>query len=151
VSRAYLCLFNTVFGRLTLDMQPLEENVAPGRFAFPKSNVVRKGPASSGATETNLCEIRINRLRQAIHKNQVSFPSQVPTFPKHDRSDLQRKLVQLYFVLGWSPQRIGERYGISRSRAQQILNVWRRRAVETGYVQSIPPAERIHASRWIMP
>jgi hypothetical protein len=96
--------------------------------------------------EMNLYEMRINNLRGAIRRNQVSFPSQVPTFPKHDRPDLQRKLVQLYFVLGWSAQRIATRYGLGRSRAQQILNTWRRRAVEAGYVQTILPAENFMSS-----
>jgi hypothetical protein len=129
-------------------MQLIEENLPSEHLTFPQIGVVRKGPANSGTTETNLCEMRIGKLRKAIRKNQVSFPSQVPTFPKHDRPDLQRKLVQLYFVLGWSPQRIGARYGLSRSRAQQILNVWKKRAVETGYVQTVPPPEMIHTSFW---
>lgn len=95
----------------------------------------------SGDVETALCEMRVDRLRDAIRKNQVSFPSQVPTFPKHDRPDMQRKLVQLYFVLGWSGPKIGTRYGLSRMRVQQILNSWKKRAVEVGYVQAIPPDE----------
>jgi hypothetical protein len=33
------------------------------------------------------------------------------------------------------------RYGLIRQRVQQILHTWRRRAVEMGYVQHIPPAE----------
>ncbi len=91
-----------------------------------------------GATEMNLCKMRISQLRGAIRNNQVSFPSQVPMFPKHDRPDLQRKLAQLYFVLGWSAGRIGARYVLGRSRAQQILNTWRRRAVFKPFLLWIP-------------
>jgi len=42
--------------------------------------------------ETEFLELRIAKLRKAIRNNQVSFPSQVPAFPKHDRPDLQQKL-----------------------------------------------------------
>lgn len=50
-------------------------------------------------------------------------------------------MVQLYFVLGWSCDRIALRYGFVRQRAQQVLHTWSRRAVETGYLQHIPPLE----------
>lgn len=80
------------------------------------------------------------RLRSEIRQNRVSFPSQVPTFSKHDRPDLQRKVVQLYFLFGWSCSRIAHRYGVLRQRIQQILSTWKRRAIETGYLQEIPPA-----------
>jgi hypothetical protein len=72
----------------------------------------------------------------------VSFPAQIPTFARHDRPDVQRKAVQLYFVLGWSTDKIAPRYGMSRTRVQQILNTWMNRAVELGYIQSIPLAAR---------
>ena len=86
-------------------------------------------------------EIDIRCLREAIRANCVTFPSQVPTFLKHDRPDLQRKLAQLYFVLGWNCKTIGARYGLAPSRVGQILNAWKRRAVKTGYIQQIPPSE----------
>lgn len=82
----------------------------------------------------------LNELRRKIRQNRVSFPSQVPIFPKHDRPDLQCKAVQLYFLFGWSCNRIGLRFGIQRQRVQQILSTWKRRAIETGYLQEIPPA-----------
>jgi hypothetical protein len=53
-------------------------------------------------SEKQLSRMRIDAIRKAVHNNLLSFPSQVPTFPKHTRPDLQRKLVQLYFVLGWN-------------------------------------------------
>jgi hypothetical protein len=88
----------------------------------------------------DLEEIRIGDLRAAIRANRVSFPSQVPTFTRHHQSDLQRKLVQLYFVSGWNAIDIGRRYELTTTRVQQILNMWRHRAVKAGYIQHIPPA-----------
>jgi hypothetical protein len=82
----------------------------------------------------------LNELRRKVRQNLVSFPAQVPVFAKHDRPDLQRKAVQLYFLFGWSCNRIGLRLGIQRQRVQQILSTWKRRAIESGYVQEIPPA-----------
>jgi len=89
----------------------------------------------------NLNELAIDDLRDAVRSNQVSFPSQVPTFPKLARSDLQWQLVQLYFVRGWSSEVIGKRYGVTRERVRQILVQWKHRAVLLGFIQHIPPAE----------
>ena len=94
--------------------------------------------ASVPAAVLEIGQLSLNDLREAIRCNRVSFPSQVPIFPKHDRPDLQRKMVQLYFVLGWSCGAIARRYGMIRQRVQQILNTWKRRAVEMGYIQHIP-------------
>jgi hypothetical protein len=94
------------------------------------------------SSQTELDELRIDKLREAIRENRVSFPSQIPTFAKHDRPDVQRKAVQLYFVLGWSTDKIAPRYGMSRTRVQQVLNTWMSRAVELGYIQTIPLATR---------
>ena len=85
-------------------------------------------------------ELSLSELRGKIRRNRASFPSQVPTFAKHDRPDLQRKAVQLYFLFGWSCSRIAERYGVLRQRIQQILSTWKRRAIQMGYIQEIPPA-----------
>jgi len=93
--------------------------------------------------EPNIHVMSLNRLREAIRSNSISFPAQVPVFEKHDRPDLQQKLVQLYFVLGWSCMDIAARYGLIRQRVQQILNTWKRRAVDMGYVQHIPSAEAV--------
>ena len=82
---------------------------------------------------------RIDDLRKAIRANRVSFPSQVPIFPMHDRPDLQFKLAQLYFIFGWSCSAIAAKYGLIRQRVQQILNTWKRRAAQMGYLQAIPP------------
>jgi transposase len=120
-------------------MQLVEETSSSRRVSFPQVGVVPR-VVNSDPTETTLYEMRIDTLRKAIRKNEVSFPSQVPTFPKHDRPDVQQKLAQLYFVLGWNSPKIGARYGLSRLRVHQILSAWTRRAVEAGYIQSIPPA-----------
>jgi hypothetical protein len=92
--------------------------------------------------EQRLDLVSLCNLRTAIRANRVSFPSQVPIFVKHDRPDLQRQMVQLYFVLGWNCDAIADRYGLIRQRVQQILNTWKRRAAQTGYIQHIPEAEK---------
>ena len=92
------------------------------------------------ASSENIEAFTLNELRRKVRQNRVSFPSQVPIFPKHDRPDLQRKAVQLYFLFGWSCNRIAQRYGVLRQRIQQILSTWKRRAIQMGYVQEIPPA-----------
>jgi transposase len=121
-------------------MQVAEPSIAFPLIPFPQGDAEQKAPVERSAVEPNLSEMPIDELRDAIRKNQVTFPAQVPTFPKHDRSDVQRQLVQLYFVLGWSGPKIGVRYGLRRLRVQQILNAWKRRAVELGYIQCVPPA-----------
>ena len=90
--------------------------------------------------QTKLSGLRLDQLRKAIRGNRVSFPSQVPTFEKHDRPDLQRRLVQLYFVLGWSCEKVAARHGLIHQRVRQILTTWKRRAVAMGYIQYIPAA-----------
>lgn len=85
-----------------------------------------------------LQRMRLDQLRAAVHDNLVSFPSQVPVFERHDRPDLQRRIVQLYFTFGWSCATIAARFGLLRQRVGQVLSTWRRRAVETGYIQYIP-------------
>jgi hypothetical protein len=103
------------------------------------------------AEETKLEHQDLRQLRRAIHRNRVSFPSQVPTFGKHDRPDLQRKLVQLYFISGWSCNRIAQRYDLLPKRVQQILNTWRIRAVQTGYIQAIPPLDKSRMAAGVSP
>jgi hypothetical protein len=88
-----------------------------------------------------LDQLRLDVLRLAVRANAVTFPSSVPTFERHDRADLQWKLAQLYFVLGWDCEDIAAKYGLIHQRVRQILRTWRRRAVETGYIQLIPSQE----------
>ena len=81
-----------------------------------------------------------NRLvQQAVRKNLMSFPSEVPVFERQSRPDLQQKLAVLYFVRGWTMDDIARRYGLVRQRMGQILTAWRIRAVSEGYIQPIAP------------
>ena len=60
-------------------------------------------------------------LRRAIRANWVSFPSQVPTFPSCTGHEQQRKVAQLYFVLGWSVTSIAGRYAMSRRQSARCF------------------------------
>lgn len=91
--------------------------------------------------QSTLSSLRVDQLRAAIRANLVTFPSQVPVFERHDRPDLQWKIVQLYFTLGWGYETIAIRFGLVHQRVAQILKTWKRRAIETGYIQHIPPFE----------
>ena len=122
-------------------MQVAEPSLTFPPMPFPTAAAAPMDPAEQSAIEPNLSEMPIDELREAVRKNEVSFPAQIPTFPKHDRPDVQRQLVQLYFLMGWSGPKIGVRYGLRRSRVQQILNSWKRRAVELGYIQSVPSVQ----------
>jgi hypothetical protein len=101
----------------------------------------RPQPALPPLDQNKLNSLRLDQLRVAVRANLVSFPSPVPTFERHDRPDLQWRIVQLYFVLGWGYETIALRYGLVHQRVSQILKTWTRRAIETGYVQYIPPFE----------
>ena len=78
-------------------------------------------------------------LRTAITRNLVSFPAQIRPFMKRNSGDLQQRIVQLYFVRGWSVRSICDRYGLSKAMAHKLLGEWRVRAVESGYIQEIEP------------
>jgi hypothetical protein len=124
-------------------MQLIEETSASNHVLCRQVGEFPRVTVDSDTAETKLCEMRIDHLRKAIRRHEVSFPSQVPTFPKHDRPDLQQKLAQLYFIRGWNGPQIGVRYSLSRLRVYQILSTWTRRAVEAGYIQSIPPVRSL--------
>lgn len=94
-----------------------------------------------------LNQLRVDQVRRAVRANEVTFPHPVPTFHRHDRPDLQWKLALLYFVRGWSCEDLAERYQILDQRVRQILKTWTKRAIEMGYVQSIPPAEGPRAAK----
>ena len=80
------------------------------------------------------------RLRKEIRENRVTFPSQVPLFVRNAPQDLQCHSVQLYFLRGWSCEKIARRYGYSRFYIWRIINEWKQHAVLAGYIQIIPPA-----------
>jgi hypothetical protein len=88
----------------------------------------------------NIAQISLRRLRAAIQNHQVSFPAQVPIFSCQSRSDIQWRLVELYFVRNWSCPELGERYGVTMERARQLISQWVQRAIMLGYLQEIPPA-----------
>lgn len=112
-------------------------------LALPVYRTRPRSNATEGDNTENIEEFTLNQLRRRVRQNRVSFPSQVPTFEKHDRPDVQRKAVQLYFLFGWSCSRIARRHGLLRQRVQQILSTWKRRAIQMGYIQDIPPVSEI--------
>jgi hypothetical protein len=81
----------------------------------------------------------------AIWNGRVSFPSQIPAFEKQTRSDIQWRVVGLYFTRGWSFREIGKRYNLTPQRIMQIADKWRIRAVKLGYIQEIPLEDPIRA------
>ena len=118
--------------------------VPHARTVRPAATPRRSLAAISAAMEgPNLEELSLDNLRRAIRSNHVSFPSPTPVFAKHDRPDLQWKFAQLYFVSGWNCRDIAAKYGLIRQRVQQVLNTWKRRAVQMGYLQYIPSAEAV--------
>lgn len=78
-------------------------------------------------------------LRTAIIQNLVTFPAQIQPFMKRTAGDLPERIVQLYFVRGWSVRNICERYGMSKAMVHKVLAEWRIRAIESGYIQEIDP------------
>jgi hypothetical protein len=105
-------------------------------------------------------------LRTAITRNLVTFPAQIQPFMRRTAGDLPERIVQLYFVRGWSVRNICERYGMSKAMIHKLLAEWRIRAVESGYIQevepdclaaldpeikAVPPREekRNHTSEWV--
>jgi len=119
-------------------MQPCAEVVELGHPAAPASPA--EGILNSGNVPNadSLEAIGINHLRREIRANRVTFPAQVPVFVKHDRPDLQRKVVQLYFLSGWSTYRIATRYNMAAQRVHQVITTWKQRAIQMGYIQEIP-------------
>jgi hypothetical protein len=83
----------------------------------------------------------IDDLRAAIQANQISFPVPVPIFVSQHRADAQWRIVELYFVHGWSPETLAQRYRVTSSRVRQTLRSWVRCAKTLGYLQAIPAAE----------
>jgi hypothetical protein len=124
-----------------LPREPWADTAGPRRLLRD-----REGRTNPRVRNKNIEDIDIGNLRKGIHANSISFPSQVPILPSCGRPDLQRKLIQLYFVLGWSSAKIAARYGLLQQQVQRILKAWKRRAARAGYIQHIPPAEKIPRS-----
>ena len=90
---------------------------------------------SQSVSDQNLEEFAISHLREAIRANWVSFPSQVPSFSHCGHTELQWRVVQLYFVLGWRCAAIAARYGMGQDHVRHMLNSWKLRAVRAGFIQ----------------
>jgi hypothetical protein len=88
-------------------------------------------------TDMNLALIGNTVLRAVIQCNLVSFPAQIPAFTKG--GDEQKRIVQLYFIRGWTARAICDRYGLSKSALRTLLSDWKIRAVAAGYIQDIYP------------
>src|SRR5450432_13635 len=97
-----------------------------------------------------ITQMRISALRSAIQINQVSFPAQIPCF-NQSRADIQWRLVQLYFVRGWSCIQLGRRYNLTRQRIEQLLAEWVDCASTLGYLQEIPSAFEISGNWQVSP
>ena len=92
----------------------------------------------------NIAQMRISALRTAIQTNKVSFPAQTPCF-NQSRTDIQWRLVQLYFVRGWNCVQLARRYNLTRQRIEQLLAEWVGCAATLGYLQEIPAPVQIGA------
>jgi len=89
--------------------------------------------------ETPILSDRLPCVRFAIRTARLSFPSQVPEFARQYRSDVQWRIAALYFVQGWSFEQLALRYGVTRRRIRQIIRGWTESAIQSGYLQQIPP------------
>ena len=89
----------------------------------------------------------LRRLRAAIQNQEISFPSQVPVFACQSRSEIQWRLVELYFIRNWSCTNLGQRYGVTMERVRQLISQWVQRAAVLGYLQEIPGADRVDAGQ----
>ena len=98
----------------------------------------------------NIAQMRISALRNAIQTSKVSFPAQTPCFNR-SRVDIQWRLVQLYFVQGWSCIQLGRRYNLTRQRIEQLLAEWVDCASTLGYLQEIPSAFEISGNWQVSP
>lgn len=83
----------------------------------------------------------LDDLRAAIRANKVNFPVPVPIFARQHRPEIQWRLAELYFVHGWSPGRLAERYHITKSRVRQALRAWVQGARAFGYLQRVAPEQ----------
>lgn len=118
-----------------LPREPPEQPGTRARVSHARS--ARGDPVSIESIEA----IAIHKLRRAIWANRISFPAQVPTFRNCGEPDRQRKQVQLYFLMGWDCPKIAARFELKKEQVRTILNTWKRRAANSGYLQDIPPAE----------
>jgi hypothetical protein len=62
-----------------------------------------------------------------------------PIFSRHSKPDREWRIAVLYFIRGWQCRDLAGRFEITPERVRQILGEWKRRAVQLGFIQSIPP------------
>jgi hypothetical protein len=103
---------------------------------MPFSQVLLDNQADDG-TAMEINQMGLRRLRAAIQNHEISFPSQVPVFACQSRSEIQWRLVELYFIQNWSCTDLGQRYGVTMERARQLISQWVQRAAVLGYLQEI--------------
>jgi hypothetical protein len=122
----------------------LSADRVPSRWSFQLDNFytffIRSPNNESVAREFELAktQMSLRRLRTAIQKNVVSFPSQIPKFNCQSRADVQWRLAELYFIHNWTCPELGRRYGVTMERARQLVFNWVQRAIVLGYLQEIP-------------
>jgi hypothetical protein len=97
----------------------------------------RRPPLLDGS---DLARAGLDRLREAIRSNSVSFPACAPAFEKRGHPELQWRFAVLYFVRGWNCRAIAAKYRVLPPLVRRILTIWRDRAVAEGYIQYIPPS-----------
>jgi hypothetical protein len=83
----------------------------------------------------------LRSLRDAIRAHRMTFPAQIPSFLRQHKRDVQWRAVVLYFVRGWTLERIAERYGVTHKRIGQMVRQWAAQAMRHGYVARIPTEE----------
>jgi hypothetical protein len=111
---------------------------------MPFSHVLLDNQADEGAA-MEINQMGLRRLRAAIQNQEISFPSQVPAFACQSRSEVQWRLVELYFIRNWSCTDLGQRYGVTMERARQLISQWVQRAAVLGYLQEIRGSGEIDA------
>jgi len=117
----------------------IDSNFMP--FSQPPARLFLVTGAAHVAVDSasgSIAQERLARLRQAIRNRQVSFPAQVPSFPRQYSVEIQWRAVTLYFVMGWTCEQLAARYRVTPSRVRQLLRSWVECAVALGYMQKIP-------------
>jgi hypothetical protein len=108
---------------------------------MPFSHILLDNQAGCGAA-MEITQMGLRRLRVAIQNHEISFPSQLPVFACQSRSEIQWRLVELYFIQNWSCTDLGQRYGVTMERVRQLISNWVQRAAVLGYLQPIPGTEQ---------
>ena len=116
---------------------------------LPRGGCVNRRSARFSAacpdTRLNIEEVGIRGLQKAIRANRVSFPLRVPAFPGCGPLQVQHKIVDLYFLVGWNSTSIAAQYGLTRRQVCDILGRWKRHAVNAGFVHYTPTIEAVGA------